>query len=93
MKMISLTFLLFSSLSGAVYSEETVEVKDMGQILAQITMEKKQMEIIVDKLVSSGRLSTEYANKAKREIASVKEEDVKDIKMNIVAVLATRSKN
>ncbi len=93
MKMISLTFLLFSSLSGAVYSEETVEVKDMGQMLAQITMEKKQMEIIVDKLVSSGRLSTEYAKKAKREIASVKDEDVKDIKMNIVAVLAARSKN
>lgn len=93
MKFLSSLTILLILISGAVQSEETVEVRDMGQMLAQVKLEKKQMEIIVDKLVSSGRLSPDNAVRAKREIASVKEEDAQQIKMNMVSLIELHQKN
>lgn len=88
-----LTMLLLSTMPRLAWSEENVEVKDMGQMLAQINLEKKQMESIVDKLVSSGRLSPTNADKAKREIASVKDDDVEQVKSRMVALMQSRQKN
>lgn len=93
MKLILLSTLLLSLYSGVLRSEDEVEVRDMGQMLAQIKLEKKQMENIVDKLVTSGRISPDSAVRAKREIASVKEEDVEQVKMHMVAVINSRQKN
>lgn len=93
MKVILLFSLVLSVYSGALRSEEVVEVRDMGQMLAQIKLEKKQMDNIVDKLVTSGRISPDNAARAKREIASVKEEDAEQVKMHMVAVINSRQKN
>jgi polyhydroxyalkanoate synthesis regulator phasin len=93
------TFLLALAYSRSSWSEDSVvtksssEVKNMGEMLAQIKLEKKQMENIVDKLVISGRLSPEHAIRAKREIASVKEEDTEEVKLQIMAMLSSRQKN
>lgn len=94
MKFILLPALVLSLYSGASRSDDDgVEVKNIGEMLAQITLEKKQMESIVDKLVVSGRISPDNAVRAKREIASVKEEDVEQVKMHMVAVINSRQKN
>ena len=79
--------------SRASWSDDAEEVRDMGQMLAQIKLEKKQMDNIVDKLVISGRMSPENAVRAKREIASVKEEDAEQIKSHVVSMLSSRQKN
>jgi hypothetical protein len=90
---IPFTLVLLSTMTSFAWSEEGVEVKDMGQMLAQINLEKKQMENIVDKLVISGRLSPTYADRAKREIASVKEEDAEQVKSRMVALMQAHQKN
>lgn len=87
------TALLSLVFSRATWSDEAVEVRDMGQMLAQIKLEKKQMDDIVDKLASSGRISPENAVRAKREIASVKEEDAEEVKSHVVSMISTRQKN
>ena len=93
MKLILLSALFVSLYSGASKSDDGVEVKDMGQMLAQINLEKKQMENIVDKLVTSGRITPDNAVRAKREIASVKEEDVEQVKMHMVSLINAHQKN
>lgn len=94
MKFILLPVLVLAFYSGASRSDDDgVEVRNMGEMLAQITLEKKQMESIVDKLVDSGRISPDHAVKAKREIASIKEEDAEQVKMRMVSLLSTHQKN
>jgi len=95
MKLIFLSLMLtsLSIIPGVVWSDEGTEVRDMGEMLAQINLEKKQMESIVDKLVTSGRLSPDYGVKAKREIASVKEDDAEMVKLRMVALIQSHQKN
>lgn len=93
MKFILISALFMSLYSGVSKSDDGVEVKDMGQMLAQIKLEKKQMENIVDKLVTSGRITPDNAVRAKREIASVKEEDVEQVKMHMVSLINAHQKN
>ena len=69
------------------FAEEVIEVRNMGQMLTQIKLEKKQMESMVDKLVDSGRISPENAVKVRREIASVKEEDAEQVKNHIITII------
>jgi hypothetical protein len=93
MKNIIIFTLLMSFYSATGVSAEVVEAKDMGQMLALIKLEKKQMENIVDKLEASGRISATHAIKAKREIASVKEEDVDHIKLRLVSLISAKQKD
>jgi hypothetical protein len=74
-------------------NNENIEVKDMSEMMAQINLEKKQMEDIVNKLVLSGRISKENELMARREIASVKEEDIQEVKLNIISLLSAKPKD
>lgn len=86
--------LLFSiGYSNYSHSAEGVEVRDMSEMLAQINMEKKQMEIIVDKLVETGRITQENGVRAKREIASIKAEDTENLKMELVSLISSVTNN
>ena len=50
------------------------------EMIQALKLEKKQVETMVDKLVKSGRMSPEDGDKVRREIASVKESDIEQIK-------------
>jgi hypothetical protein len=90
---ILLTISLGFSLALANENGENIEVRDMSEMVAQINLEKKQMEDIVNKLVMSGRISKENETMARREIASVKEEDIQEVKLNILSLMAEKSKD
>jgi hypothetical protein len=62
--------------------EETLEHK-----LATVKFEKLQAEIMIKKMKARGRLDEEEATIAKRAIASVKEEDVQQIRVEALDTL------
>ncbi len=62
-----------------------VEYNNLDQMTGSIRLEKKQVESMLDKLILSGRLSIEEGNKAKREIASLKDNDLENIKKTAIA--------
>jgi polyhydroxyalkanoate synthesis regulator phasin len=56
------------------------EYKNIESMVGAIHLEKKQVESMLDKMVQSGRMSPEEGNKVKREIASVKDNDLEEFK-------------
>jgi polyhydroxyalkanoate synthesis regulator phasin len=92
MKLKSLLFLslLISFVSVANASEgkpedKEAEYKSMEQMMGAIRLEKKQVENMVDLMVVSGRITAEEGSKAKREIASMKENDLENLKSRALA--------
>lgn len=94
------TIILFISLNfytASVYSstlgeqENNNEVNNMDEMIASVNLEKKQIEYIVMKLVRSGRLTPEEGEKARREIASVKDTDVEGVKSLAIKELLRQS--
>ncbi|MGZ3692252.1 MAG: hypothetical protein ACXVLQ_17855 [Bacteriovorax sp.] len=79
------TVFLFTTPAITCATEVETEYKNMEQMLGSIRLEKKQVESMVDKLVASGRISSEDASKAKRELASMKDEDLENLKLKAVA--------
>ena len=61
------------------------EYKNMEQMMGSLKLEKKQIESMVDKLVASGRINPEEAAKAKRELASMNDNDLENIKTKAMA--------
>jgi len=77
---------IFSSLAMASENPET-EYKNMDQMMASIHLEKKQVESMLDKMVDSGRITDEDRIKAKREIASMKDSDLENLKTQAIAAI------
>lgn len=61
------------------------DYKNMEQMMGAIRLEKKQVESMVDKLVASGRINAEDAIKAKRELASMNDNDLENLKKKAIA--------
>ena len=61
------------------------------QYLDSVKLEKKQIENMIDKMVASGRISKEDAQKAKRELASMDDSHLDQLKDK--AVNEIKSKN
>jgi polyhydroxyalkanoate synthesis regulator phasin len=67
-------------------SEELdADYKNMEQMMGAIRLEKKQVESMVDKLMASGRINPEEAAKAKRELASMNDNDLESLKNKAIA--------
>jgi polyhydroxyalkanoate synthesis regulator phasin len=81
MKKSLLALFLFSFSVCVLGSDEVVEAKSLVQISDSLRFEKKQVETIVDTMVRSGRISADEGSRAKREIASVKEDDFEELKI------------
>lgn len=65
---------------NVLYASDDLVVHNSEEMLTAITLEKKQVEKMVETMVKSGRLSPEEGEKARREIASIKESDIELIK-------------
>lgn len=65
--------------------EHDSDYKSMEQMLGAIRLEKKQVESMVDKLMASGRINPEEAAKAKRELASMNDNDLESLKNKAIA--------
>lgn len=86
MKLKMCFLLTVAIMAGSVWADELeAEYKTMEQMMGSIRLEKKQIESMVDKMVGSGRITQEEGIKAKREIASLKEDDLEDLKVRAVA--------
>lgn len=75
---------LISSFVMASENEVSIEQK-----LNALKLEKMQAEAMIGVMVKSGRMNHQEANYARREIASVKEEDIKIIRKEAVEKLNT----
>lgn len=75
---------IFVSLNLSVLADD-LEYKNMEQMMGSIRLEKKQVEIMLDKMILSGRISEEEGVKAKRELASLKEDDLENLKNKAIS--------
>jgi len=92
-------FLLFVSFSLLAASSLTpiseswadeLEYKNMEQMMGSIRLEKKQIEGMLDKMIVSGRISSEEGVEAKRAIASMKENDLENLKSMAIAEVKSK---
>ncbi|MDO9182239.1 MAG: hypothetical protein Q7U04_07510 [Bacteriovorax sp.] len=67
-----------------------IEYKNMEQMMGAIRLEKKQIEGMLDKMVKSGRITNEEGTKAKREIASIKDNDLEILKTRAIAEVKSK---
>lgn len=80
-------FLVFLAASFEMAIAQEVEVHNMSEMLGSINLERKQVEKIVERLEKSGRISAEEGAKVRREIASVQDNDLEQIKQAAIAEL------
>lgn len=73
-KILLLSFVLVSS------TQAFADTKSIEQMLSSMKFEKRQAEMMINRLVKSGRLNHDEALRAKREIASVQEESLSEMK-------------
>lgn len=77
--------LLIACSSAFATDQLDAEYKNMEQMMGAIRLEKKQVESMVDKMVASGRINAEDAAKAKRELASMNDNDLENLKNKAIA--------
>jgi len=77
--------LMIASSSTFATDQLDAEYKNMEQMMGAIRLEKKQVESMVDKMVASGRINAEDAAKAKRELASMNDNDLDNLKNKAIA--------
>ncbi len=85
---------LMTSLFTATISQaaaDDIEYKNMEQMMGSIRLEKKQVEGMLDKMIVSGRISSEEGTEAKRALASMKENDLENLKA--MAIAEVKNKN
>ncbi|MBY0416037.1 MAG: hypothetical protein K2Q18_17835 [Bdellovibrionales bacterium] len=68
------------SITAIVLATQAVSADTIEQKLINLKFEERQAEVIIQKMLKRGRLSDEEASHARREIASVKEDDVEQIR-------------
>ena len=82
---------LISSISIATASDQLdQEYKSMEDMVGAIRLEKKQVESMLDKMIVSGRISADEGSKAKREIASMKDDDLDNLKKRAIAEVKSK---
>ena len=83
---------LYSVSTNSLKAETTEpqEYHNMEQMLASLKLEKKQIELMVDKMAESGRITDEEAAKAKRELASFDDGDLNNLKNVAVSEIKTK---
>lgn len=69
---------------------DDIEYKNMEQMMGSIRLEKKQVESMLEKMVISGRISVEEGAKAKRALASMKENDLENLKTQAIAEVKSK---
>jgi polyhydroxyalkanoate synthesis regulator phasin len=85
-----LAFTLIASTTLAYASDDSdVEYKNAEEMLGAIHLEKKQIESMVEKMVESGRISKEDGSRARREIASLQDSDLENLKSKALAEIKT----
>lgn len=77
MKSVCLSILVSLSLSSQVFAGEG---KSIDQMINALKFEKLQAEVMINKMTKSGRMNGAEAVRAKREIASVQEESLNEMK-------------
>lgn len=77
------TAMLSSSMLLANEGEKTIEQK-----LASLKLERMQAEVMIKTMGKSGRLNKEEVVHATRSIASIKEEDIKNIRAEAMEALS-----
>lgn len=72
----------FGNISSSWANDQLEEAQyhNMEQMMGEIHLEKKQVELMIENMVGSGRITNEEGSKAKREIASMKEDDLENLK-------------
>lgn len=85
LKVLCCSFMLVSSVPAFADDQAGPDYKNMEQMMGSIRLEKKQVESMVDKLVASGRINAEDAAKAKRELASMNDNDLENLKNKAIA--------
>lgn len=71
-------------------ADDELEYKNMEQMMGSIRLEKKQIEGMLDKMIVSGRISSEEGVEAKRALASMKENDLEDLKSMAMAEVKSK---
>lgn len=92
----ALVLLFFFAVSGMTYSAVTVasdemEYKNMEQMMGSIRLEKRQIESMLDRMMESGRISSDEGAQAKRALASMKENDLENLKSKAIAEVKTQN--
>ena len=90
LSLISFFILLSCNTFASSSNQLDSEYKNLEEMMGAIRLEKKQVENMLDKMVVSGRISSEEGIKAKRELASLKENDLEDLKSR--ALVEVKSK-
>ena len=92
LKWLSLSLIVMGLSISTTFATDALEdeYKNMEQMMGAIKLEKKQVESMVEQLAQSGRISKEDASKAKREIASLSENDLENLKNKAVAEVKTK---
>jgi polyhydroxyalkanoate synthesis regulator phasin len=87
-----LSIFLMISFSSLTIADDQVgtEYKNMEQMMGSIRLEKKQVESMLDKMVVSGRITAEEGSIAKREIASLKDNDLENLKTRAIAEVKSK---
>ena len=65
-------------LSSAVFAKD--EDRTLEQRLSDLRLERAQAEVMINRMLKSGRMAPEEALEAKRSIASIQEEDANNIR-------------
>ncbi len=85
-----LSFFVIASFSVKAQAADETEYKNMEQMMGAVRLEKRQVESMLDKMIISGRISAEEGAKVKRELASVKEDDLENLKMQAIAEVKSK---
>lgn len=75
--------------NGELLADE-LEYTNMEQMMGAIRLEKKQVESMLDKMVVSGRISAEEGGQAKRALASMKDNDLENLKTQAIAEVKSK---
>lgn len=90
MKRLALAFMLNALCSFSAFAENVSEEKTIDQMLDSLKIEKMQAELLIETMARRGKLNKDEATKAKREVASVKENDEKVFKAEAIERLSSK---
>ncbi len=91
MKNLTTLFMTIAICSSGVVMASDSEEKSIDQMLGTLKTEKIQAEIMIEAMARRGKLNNDQVTHAKREIASVKEDDIETIKTEALDRLSSRN--
>lgn len=93
MKKLSTLFMVIAvcSVTTLYASDESQEEKSIDQMLGSLKMEKIQADLLIEAMARRGKLDSDQVSHAKREVASIKEEDVQDLKALAIERLSSKN--